>query len=198
MSRKNAFKDLRGAHARIYESIFFSYAFQALSSSSRLLYLNMRISLKGHNNGDLSATLSTMKHRGIQSSATLAKGLRELETVGLIAKTVQGGITFGGKHCSLYRFTDEACLSFPAKGVTATKPTNDWERWGSLAEAKRAISEAHRLAKRPDVPNQEIALKVQRLAPTASLAEAPSKSFDSVAERPRAAPLQKAKLRLAC
>ncbi|HEX7381080.1 MAG TPA: hypothetical protein VF265_02890, partial [Nevskiaceae bacterium] len=47
------------------------------------------------NNGNIEATLGALKHAGITSSATLAKGLRALSVAGFIAKTRQGGVAWG-------------------------------------------------------------------------------------------------------
>ena len=41
--------------------------------------------------------------------------------------------------CSLYRFTDAETYEFPKLGVKAMRPTNEWKRFKTLAEAKIAI-----------------------------------------------------------
>lgn len=56
----------------------------------------------GRNNGDLSAPFeSVMRFKGWRSKGTLNKALRDLEAVGFIVKTRQGG----RNHCSLYALT---------------------------------------------------------------------------------------------
>ena len=141
--------DPRGGHVRLYWSLLDSIAWRAIGYTSQSVYIVMRRRLQSTNNGNISAALGDMKHYGISTSATLAKALRELQTVGLIAVTRQGGIAYGRQVCSLYRFTDEAVYEHPKLGVKAQQPTNDWQKFTKLAEASAAIKEAHESAKRP-------------------------------------------------
>lgn len=142
-------KDPLGAHARLYEQITRSPAWLALSLTSRAFYMDMRIQLKRTNNGNISAPHSVMKAQGYRSSATVAKALRELETMGLIAKTRQGGITAGGKSCNLFRFTDQPCAEFLKLGILPCKATHDWKCWHGVKAAKAALADAHAMVKRP-------------------------------------------------
>jgi hypothetical protein len=154
MARTNAFeKDDMGAHARLYDQIAHAPAWLALSYTARALYMQLRVKLKYTNNGNIEATLGTLKHSGFGSSSTLAKGLRELEAVGLMVKTRQGGITAGGRMCNLYRFTDKPMMDFPKLGLSACKASHDWRQWGSLREAEAAVRAAHQAAKRPKSEN---------------------------------------------
>ena len=139
--------DPRGGHTRLYWEIQDSNAWRALSCSAQCLWLAMRRSLLSYNNGDISATLSVMKHRGINSSATLAKALRHLLAVGLIAVTRGGGVRNGSKVATLYRFTDEPTFDIPKIGLAASKETNEWKTFGSLGLARAAIKQADQLAK---------------------------------------------------
>lgn len=132
----------RGGHVRLYWDMIDSMAWRALSWVEQGLYIAMRRKLKGTNNGNIEATLATLKHAGITSPATLSKGLKSLQAVGLIAKTRQGGIAYGSKVCSLYRFTDEQTFEFQKLGVKACKATNEWQRFKNLAEARAAIKAA--------------------------------------------------------
>lgn len=132
----------RGGHVRLYWDMIDSMAWRSLSWVEQGLYVAMRRKLKGTNNGNIEATLATLKHAGITSPATLSKGLKSLQAVGLIAKTRQGGIAYGSKVCSLYRFTDEQTFEHPKLGVKACKVTNDWQRFKTLGEARAAIKEA--------------------------------------------------------
>jgi hypothetical protein len=132
----------RGGHVRLYWDMIDSMAWRALSWVEKGLYVTMRRKLKGTNNGNIEATLATLKHYGITSPATLSKGLKSLQAVGLIAKTRQGGIAYGSKVCSLYRFTDEPTFEHPKLGVKACKATNDWQRFKTLGEARAAIKAA--------------------------------------------------------
>jgi hypothetical protein len=146
--------DPKGGHVRLYWDLLDSHAWHALSAVEVHLYMSMRRQLKGSNNGDISATLSTLRHFGIRSSATLAKGLRALQAVGLIAKTRDvGGLTHGGALCCLYRFTDLPVSPKPSKGVASYTATHDYRRWPTKAAADAAIERAHREALRPEHPN---------------------------------------------
>ncbi|MEJ2802008.1 hypothetical protein WAE61_09020 [Comamonadaceae bacterium PP-2] len=124
-------------------------AWRALSFSAVALYVAMRRKLLSTNNGNIEATIATMRHAGFGSPTTLSKGLRELQVVGLIAMTRQGGIASGTKLCSLYRFTDVEVFSMPKVGVVQCAPSNEWRHFKTLVEAERAIATSHDDAKRP-------------------------------------------------
>lgn len=156
-------KDEMGAHGRLYESIANAPAWLALSFSARALYMQLRVKLKGSNNGNIDATLTTLRHAGFKSPSTLAKALRELETVGLMAKTRQGGITAGGRLCNLYRFTDKPAYEFPKLGLPACGATKDWLAWTGVREASAAITAAHLAAKRPTGKNTPKLQKSKRI-----------------------------------
>lgn len=142
--------DPQGHHARLYTSITRSAAWIALSFSSRALYVQLRSQLKQTNNGNINATHAELKRFGFESSSTVAKALRELETIGLIAKTRQGGIANGGKVCSLFRFTDLDAIARPDLGYQGSKARQDWLVWKSTDEAKAAVQAAHAAALRPE------------------------------------------------
>ena len=154
--------DPRGGHVRLYWALIDSIAWRSVGYSSQAVYIAMRRRLQSTNNGNLSAALSDMKHHGISAPSTLAKALRELQTVGLIAVTRQGGIAFGRQVCSLYRFTDEAVFEHPKLGVKAGPPTDEWKRFTKLAEAKAVIKQAHADAKRPTDKNTSRIQKLER------------------------------------
>lgn len=91
------------AHIRINLSILESPAFIALDWTARALFLDLRNRMRSSNNGNISAALSELRHRGWTSSTTLAKALRQLEAVGLFEQS-QGQchycaavLTLGGK-----------------------------------------------------------------------------------------------------
>lgn len=134
---------------RIYWLILDSVAWNALSWSEQGLYLAIRRKLNGSNNGNIEASLGSLKHAGMKSSATLAKGLRSLITAGFIAKTRQGGVAYGQKICSLYRFTDERVFDFPKQGIKAMRETNEWKAFTTAASVKSALQTAHQASKRP-------------------------------------------------
>ena len=172
--------DPRGGHVRLYWALIDSIAWRSVGFSSQAVYIAMRRRLQSTNNGNLSAALSDMKHHGISAPSTLAKALRELQTVGLIAVTRQGGIAFGRQVCSLYRFTDEAVFEHTKLGVKAGPPTDEWKRFTKLAEAKAVIKQAHADAKRPTDKNTSRIQKLER-TDTDSVALSQFNDTDSVA-----------------
>lgn len=149
MARNRPPADPRGGHARLYWDLIDSPAWRALSHADVRVYLAMRRRLGRTNNGDIDATLATMRNHGVRSTSTLAKSLRALEALGLIAKTRQGGIASGGKLCSLFRFTDEPTFDLPKADHKGGPPTNDWKQFTSIAHAVAALREAHTSARRP-------------------------------------------------
>ncbi len=180
--------DPRGGHVRLYWSLIDSIAWRAVAYTSQCVYIVMRRRLQSTNNGNISAALGDMKHYGISTSATLAKALRELQTVGLIAVTRQGGIAYGRQVCSLYRFTDEAVYEHPKVGVKAQQATNDWQRFTKLAEAEAEIKQAHANVKRPQNKSG-----VQILKRTDSDSEALGRFNDSDSEAVAVSLVQKVK-----
>jgi hypothetical protein len=134
------YKDPRGKHVRLYNELLDSPAFCALSWSAQALYVRIRAQLGSANNGDISATLSLLKPFGVNSSVTLANALQDLQTLGLIDKTRQGGLANGGKNCCLYRFTDEDCHDIPKKGIQKQKATFDYRQYKTVQEAQAALA----------------------------------------------------------
>jgi hypothetical protein len=129
-------------HVRIPKAVLNSPAYIALDASARSLYVDLRLTLGPTNNGNIDATMTKLRHRGWRSSATLWRAVHQLEAVGLIAKTRQGGIAYMSKVCSLYRFTDEAVFDLPKQRVSAQKATNEFIEIKSLADARTAIAQA--------------------------------------------------------
>lgn len=88
----------------MYADVCDSPAFAALSPYDVLAYLALLRELKGYNNGDLSLPLSRARECGISHPKTLARSLRALCAVGLVAVTRKGGCTKGGqRQPTLYR-----------------------------------------------------------------------------------------------
>lgn len=139
--KKSSAKDIHRRHVRVYAEVFNSPAFVALSAGAVKLYFDLRTKLGPTNNGNINATLGELKHRGWRSSSTLSRCLKELQAVGLIDKTRQGGIAIGSKVCSLYRFTDEGVYEHPNLGIQKQSPTHDYRRFTALADARAAIRE---------------------------------------------------------
>lgn len=122
-------------HLHIHSEVIDSVAWRSLSYASQSLYVLLRRKLLESSNGRISATLGDLKHYGWNSSATLAKALKELKERGLIAVTRQGGIAFGQRVCTLYRFTDVDVYEHPKLGITPIAATNDWKRFATSQEA---------------------------------------------------------------
>lgn len=140
-------RDPRGHSLRIYDDVFDSPAFASLSPHDVLAYLALLRELKGYNNGDLSLPLSRAKRCGIHHHVTLARILRALCAVGLIALTRKGGCTKGGQRlASLYRITDRECFDIPAKYLAAMQATNEWKRVTTVEQGLRCIQEAEEAA----------------------------------------------------
>lgn len=133
--------DPNARHARVYMTMLNSPAWRVLGPSAVKLFMDMRASVGGTNNGNLNATLSEMKHRGWSSPATLSKALYELRALGFIAVTREGGLKMSGRVCALYRFTDLDVYEQPKVSVLACKATHDYMKFESVREAERALAE---------------------------------------------------------
>lgn len=155
MSRQKPFKDPRGHSLRIYDDVYDSPAYAALSPHDVLAYLALLHELKAYNNGDLSLTLTRAKTCGIKHHVTLARSLRALCAVGLVAITRKGGCTKGGqKLATLFRMTDRECFEIPAKHLEAVKETNEWKRITSVKQALQNIKAAEEaVLKEPEEKN---------------------------------------------
>lgn len=148
MSKGKPFKDPRGHSLRVYSDVYDSAAFAALSPHDVLAYLALLRELKGYNNGDLSLPLSRAQKCGIGHHMTLARSLRALCAVGLIAVTRKGGCTKGGHRLpTLYRLTDRECFAIPAKHLEAMKETHEWKRVTCAEHGKELIAAAEAAAK---------------------------------------------------
>ncbi len=148
-NKNNTQRDPRGHSLRIYSDLYDSPAFAALSPHDVMAYLALLRELKGYNNGDLSLPLSRAKRCGINHHMTLARSLRALCAVGLVALTRKGGCTKGGQRLpSLYRVTDRVCLDIPAKFLTAMPETNEWKRITTVAQGSQLIAAAESATKK--------------------------------------------------
>lgn len=131
------------AHIRVNLSLLDSPAFIALDWTARALFLDLRHRMRGTNNGNINAALSELRHRGWNSSATLAKALRQLDAVGLLRKTRQTiGVERGSKVCNLYRFTDLEVYERAKQGIPAMKATDDYKAFKTLSEARHAVAQS--------------------------------------------------------
>ena len=191
MSKK--FQDPRGGHVRIYWNVVDSVAWKALSFSQQALYVAMRRRLTSNSNGNISASVASLREQGFRiASAALAEGLRALVVVGLIDVTRQGGKVGRGQSIpTLFRFTDEPSHEWRTKHIPAHKATEDWRRFATVDEAKTAVE------------NNEAAARVRAAAITAArrseVAASASKKNSSLRKSKRSAskseaqPLRKTK-----
>ncbi len=139
----NLWSDPRGGHIRLYWEILDSNAWRGLSATDQRAYIALRRNLLSTNNGDLSLPLSVASQHGIGSSATLAKSLRALVAVGLLAVTRKGGCTKGGQRLpTLYRFTDLPAFEIQLKNIEAYEATNEWKSIKTLGLGRQAIRQA--------------------------------------------------------
>lgn len=193
MSKPQKFKDPNGKHVRVYATLLNSPAYIVLGYAAKALFIDLRNQLTSTNNGDISATLSDLKHRGWSSSATLAKALSELRTMGFIAVTRMGGLKLGTRICTLYRFTDLEVYQQPKTGVQAVKATHDYALIKSLREAEQVMKAGFETSQDADVakPIQKKNPPVQKLKRNASETEAIDRFIASVSEQGGGLSLQK-------
>lgn len=149
MAKPKAYRDPRGHSIRIYRDVYNSPAFNALTPRDVLAYLALLRELKGYNNGDLSLPLTRAKKCGIKHHITLARSLRALCAVGLIALTRKGGCDRGGRRlASLYRLTDVECYEIPEKNLEAQKATRDYKKVQSIEQGQELIKKYEESQKR--------------------------------------------------
>ena len=157
--------------AAIPREILNSPAYIALSFSARSLYVELRMRMNGHNNGNISAAFSELKHRGFNSPATLAKCIRQLEAIHLIAKTRETiGVENGSKVCNLYRLTDIDVFERPNLNISATKACHSYKEIHSLKEARQLVLRASPTRKK---------ISIQKMNPESSENVSSSKKIDS-------------------
>lgn len=164
-------------HIRVDMRLLNSPAYIALDTCAKALYIDLRSKVNTFTNGNLNATLSELKHRNWRSAVTLAKALRQLEAVGLIAKTRKTiGVEKGSKMCNLYRFTDLEVFEMPKLGIAAQKATHDYLAIRGLNEARQMVAKAS--LTQPKVKKISVQ-KVERIA-TVNMALGKSSATDSV------------------
>jgi hypothetical protein len=108
-----------------------------------MAYLALLSELKQYNNGDLSLPLTRAKKCGIGHHITLARSLRALCAVGLVALARRGGSTKGGQRLpNLYRVTDRDCYDIPKLHLEAMSATNEWKRITTVEQGHQLIQAA--------------------------------------------------------
>lgn len=134
----------RGRYARLFHDVVNTPAWVALGSNAKTLYIDLLIQFNGSNNGNLTAALGTLKHRGWRSSATLATALGELLALGFIVKTRGGGVRQGSRVCSLFALSDLPIAANPKLGIEAALPSFGFRLYGSVADARKALAAVRR------------------------------------------------------
>ena len=149
MAKNRPTTDPRGHSLRIYKDIYTSAAFASLSPHDVMAYLALLSELKQYNNGDLSLPLTRAKTCGINHHITLARSLRALCAVGLVAMARKGGSTKGGQRLpNLYRLTDRDCYEIPKLHLEALSATNEWKRITTVEQGRQLIQVAEDAAKK--------------------------------------------------
>lgn len=157
MSKNKPNTDPRGHSLRIYSDLYDSPAFAALSPHDVMAYLALLRELKGYNNGDLSLPLTRAKKCGIGHHVTLARSLRALCAVGLVAVTRKGGCTKGGQRLpNLYRVTDRDCYEIPKKHLEALSATNEWKRITTVEQGLQLIQAAEDAVKKETAKSKSL------------------------------------------
>ena len=94
-----------GTFTALPHTLMDSDEFRGLSPSGLRVLLWLCRQYNGRNNGDLSATITQGIKFGVNSSASLAKALKELQELNLIICTRQGQFMQPGSRCALYAIT---------------------------------------------------------------------------------------------
>lgn len=140
-------RDPRGHSLRIYDDVFDSPAFAALSSTDIRVYLALLRELRGSNNGNLSLPIARAQRCGIKSHVTLARSLRALRAVGLIDRVRHGGADKDGeRECSLYRVTDVEVYEHSKLFIEAMPATNEWKKVATVQQGLDLIEKLEQQA----------------------------------------------------
>lgn len=125
-----------GPFTPIPHAIMDSPNWRQCSGSAIKVLLAIARQFNGHNNGDLCASFSILRERGIRSPDTLHRALRELQHFGMIQRTRQGGL----HAASLYGLTWLAIDECSGKlDVSATRLAS-----GSWKEARAPFKSARK------------------------------------------------------
>lgn len=105
MAKRSNKPKWQGGYLALPKLVMEHQDFRSLSPSATKVLLALAAQYNGKNNGDLSATHTTMKAWGGMAHTTLAKALRELQERRLIVKTRDHRIGTAGHRCALYAIT---------------------------------------------------------------------------------------------
>jgi hypothetical protein len=88
---------------------------------------------RGNNNGDLALTRKQAAHFGLKTERTRTHGLSELEARGLIIKTRQGGISYGGRQPTLWALSWKPLNYRDGRELQLVSRAPDaWKQWRGL------------------------------------------------------------------
>jgi hypothetical protein len=119
--------------AAIPVSVMVSTAYRTLPARFKEVLWLLAAQYRGNNNGDLALTRKQARHFGLNNERTRTHGLRELEARGLIIKTRQGGISYGGRQPTLWALSWKPVNSRDGKELQlVSRPSNDWKQWREL------------------------------------------------------------------
>ncbi len=92
--------------------LFHCDEWKVLSPSAKLLYLYLKARFNGSNNGKIRLSYSALSGiKGISSSATISKAMKELEESGWINRTKIGGLYRNNNEFRLTAKFDECLYS---------------------------------------------------------------------------------------
>jgi hypothetical protein len=138
--------------------VYNSPAFHTLPSAALKLWVDLRTEYRGANNGNISAALSLLRHRGWCSSETLSRALWELLQRGLLRRTREGK-PGPLRLCALFAFTDLPISSNDKLGLKGAGPSMEFASWvpgESFAPGSKAKKLARNTSKKkPPVRNSE-------------------------------------------
>jgi hypothetical protein len=108
--------------------VYNSPAFRTLPSSALKLWVDLRIQFRGGNNGNISASMSTLRHRGWRSPETLNRALWELLKRGLLRR-MREGKPGPLRLCALFSFTDLPTSRNDKLGFEGAASSMEFESW---------------------------------------------------------------------
>jgi hypothetical protein len=106
-----------------------SDAYKTLPARFKEVLWLLAAQYRGNNNGDLALTRKQALHFGLKNERTRTHGLRELEKRGLIIKTRQGGISYGGRQPTLWALSWKALNYRDGEALQlVSMPANGWKQ----------------------------------------------------------------------
>lgn len=116
-------RDSVARFALIPGEVIHSVNWSRASKPCRALVTDIAVQYSGHNNGDLTASISVMRPLGWTSPGTLKALLAEAEHYGLLAKTRQGGLLVGASLFALGWKPINACIDPRTRVCKLDDPT---------------------------------------------------------------------------